>query len=140
MLMFCATVSAQTSDPQTITDDVRVVEELDNGRGYIVKIYGVEFRAVDAERWRELQIAKVKADASADIDKLNAEQVKQLLAYIAALEKRSDTDAKQIATLTQMLNDYQAQIAARGKQTKLGFVKEVIGAGWQIFTWWRAVQ
>jgi len=140
MLMFCATASAQTPEPQTITDDVRVVEKLAEGRGYIVKIGEQELRAVPAERWRELMVAEVTAKSADEQIKLLDQQKGFLINLIASLEKRGDVDAKHIATLTQMLNECQAQLAARGKQTKLGFVKELVGAGWQIFTWWRAVR
>ena len=138
MVIFCGTVSAQTPTPQTITEDVRLVETLSEGRGYIFKIGEQEIRGVPADRWRELLVAEVTAKSAAEQIKLLEQQKGFLINLIASLEKRGDVDAQHVATLTQMLNECQAQLAARGKQTKLGFVKELAGAGWQIFTWWRA--
>jgi len=133
----CAKASAQTA-PQTLTEDVAVLEQLPDGRGFIVRINGIEMRAVTAERWRELLTAEIKAQSADALDKLINEQKAQLINYIAALEKRGALDQDQIAKLTQLVSDCQAQTAARGKPGKLGIVKDVLNAGWQIFLWTRA--
>lgn len=131
--------AANAQTPQTLTEPAaRVVETLSDGRGYVIEINGVQWRAVGSDRWRELLAAEMKANASAELDKLNNEQKAQLINYIAALEKRSDLDQKLITDLTKLISECQ-QNQTRKASGKAAFLKEVAGAAWQVFLWYRAV-
>lgn len=134
-LTYCANANAQTQPTTNTEPPPRVIETLDNGRGYVVEINGVQFRAVGAERWRELLAKEIKADASAELDKLVNEQKGQLINYIAALEKRADLDQRQIEALTKLVSECQRKPTGKGV-----FLQQVAGAAWQVFLWYRAVR
>lgn len=134
--------NAQTLQPPTTgtptgPTTARIVETLSEGRGWILEINGVQIRGVGAERWRELLAKEIKADTSAEAERLNNALRQQFVDYINSLEQRAKFDQELIGQLTKSLGECQQNKTPTGKTAVF---KELAGATWQLFLWYRALK
>lgn len=117
---------------ETRAQDVKLVERMPDG-SLIVRVDGVEYRALGAEKLTELAAQKIELNAARETIRLLNEKQTLLEKKDAALEAKDAASAEQIKVLSQLVT----QLSTLPKQSRassaLGMLLKLGEVGWRIY-------